>query len=239
MTEAVHTVVKTKAQIMAGVEEAISSSVLASVVVANPWNTLNQNNLVTQSGYTAWAPSLVGPGAQLKPLGAQIKLGLDPGLRDKTDAEIYAAMGKAYLRVGKERLLAAKKGVCLGTCVDICCLVVAHLGSMFRELFNPTSTIEVCFMATPGEASHALIVVDRAQGSALGDHSTWGPDAFVIDQWYALQRNSAPGSRAVKNVDPQGDFYDPGFIPFLTVSRLHKPVVLARKGIFTAQDFSS
>lgn len=67
MTEAVHTVIKTKAQIMADVQDAIDASVLVNVVVANPWNTLNQNNLVTQNGFTAWAPALMGPGAQMKP----------------------------------------------------------------------------------------------------------------------------------------------------------------------------
>lgn len=141
--------------------------------------------------------------------------------------------------MGNERLLAAKKTPAIGTCLDICCLAVALLGSQFRALFNPTSTIEVVLMATMGEAAHALIVVDRAQDGTLSDHATWGPNAFVVDQWYALQRNGLPGSRAVKDIDPNGAFYDPSFIPFLTVSRLHKPVVLARKGIFTAHDLIS
>ncbi|MFK3982176.1 hypothetical protein ACI2K4_17580 [Micromonospora sp. NPDC050397] len=239
MTEAVHTVRKTKTQIMADVQAAVDASPLATVVVANPWGILDQKNLVTQAGHNAWAPILMGPGAQGAPLTNQLKLALDVSLRNKTDQEIYAALAEVYVRTGNERLLAAAKRPAVGTCLDICCLLVALLGGRFRELFNPTSTIEVVLMTTVGQAPHAFVVVDRLPTSTLSNHTTWGPDAFVIDQWYALQRNSAPGSQAVKDLDPNGDRHDADFISFLTGSRLAKPATLARKGVFTARDFIS
>lgn len=69
---------------------------------------------------------------------------------------------------------------------------------------------------------HAFLVVNRsggrtnADGRLLIDPSSWGSAAFVIDAWYARQRQSSPGSRAVKDVtDTESPFYDPNFQAFL------------------------
>jgi hypothetical protein len=240
MTDAVHNAAKTKAQIMADVQAAVTASVLTTkVLVANPWPNLNQKNLVMKAGYFAWAPDTLGPGEQQKPIPDQAKVTLPAAIRGLSDTDIYAARRKTYLSEGGQRLLAAGKTSSYGTCLDISCLVVTLLGSTFRTLFRSTSVLEVCTMTTAGQSAHVLVVVNRAPGSKLSDSTTWGTEAFIVDQWYALQRNTPRGAQAVKDLDPTSPFYDQEFIDFFTTSRLGKPQTLARRAVFTGADFAS
>jgi hypothetical protein len=56
---------------------------------------------------------------------------------------------------------------------------------------------------------HLFTVVNRAEGSANGNWSTWGYDCFVVDQWYALQTCTHP----VKTLNNQAsEFYDKLFL---------------------------
>jgi hypothetical protein len=68
---------------------------------------------------------------------------------------------------------------------------------------------------------HAFLVVNRTGGRTndsgrLIDASSWGSGAFVVDAWYARQRQTSPGSRAVKDVtDTASPYYDEDFMTFL------------------------
>jgi hypothetical protein len=60
---------------------------------------------------------------------------------------------------------------------------------------------------------------------SLYDATSWGPGAFVVDAWYANQKQEKPGSNAVKNVTGQdGDpYYDKKFLQRLSQFSFRRP----------------
>jgi hypothetical protein len=189
-------------QIMLGVNYFISNSVLAregSVFIANAWQTL-LGNAPTEKRKTRdeWKPK------DWKPTPGKLPDGCDL-MPETQNHQKYVADGLAKL---------ANKTF-FGVCNDFTWVVTSALvtGKFTGKYLNqaallPRGTrVEVFGILGFHEDKHLFTVVNRDPNSDAASYHTWGPDCYVVDQWYALQTATKP----VKSLT-DGPFYDPEFI---------------------------
>jgi len=119
---------------------------------------------------------------------------------------------QGYIRDGLAKLT---NTTFYGVCNDFTWVVTSVLvtskftGKLFKQqpLLPKGTRVEVYGIIGTQEGKHMFTVVNRAADSKEGEYATWGPDCFVVDQWYALQT----GTRPVKTL-AQGPLYDAVFI---------------------------
>jgi len=159
------------------------------VFIANPWQSINTTGMGKPTG-----PGTLQLMSMNSPVdGNSFKAVLTPqelsglALGEGAVRPPRADIDKAYLEWGAERARNRPYyGVCDGfTCVTIAMLVAAN------SPLAPGLSVEWFGMTTGGMTAvgHAITVVDRAPGSNPAVPGTWGVNALVVDQWYALQTN--------------------------------------------------
>jgi hypothetical protein len=136
---------------------------------------------------------------------------------------LYAGYGRRvladYLGQGSDKKL---KGVPpLLVCYDFSGVVIGALRSaqaLRLAAANPGITrLELFHAGIEKESDHAFVVVNRSPVSSPTDLKTWGDDAFIIDAWYAAQRDTAEkaGSCPVKDITSGSEFFDPDYLKWL------------------------
>lgn len=139
-----------------------------------------------------------------------------------------------YLQWGRERLKIFKAGNC-----SIFAAVTLGLLSGEKALGKLPGSIVIEQFNFVSSDGHAFLVVNRSGGTktpkgTLTDPASWGPDAFVIDAWYANQKREKldrAGTTAVKNVTGKdGDaYYDKAFLDWLKQYAFRVPTAFTYK----------
>jgi hypothetical protein len=187
--------------IMGTINDFIGGCVLGrpgSVFIGNPWEVLLQ---------LAPAEQRKSKDDWKQPPGKSVNLTMDTCtyLTGNTDRI-------GYIRDGRAKL---KNQAFYGVCNDFAWAVTSLLvATKYPAPFSkqpallPNGTrVEVYGIVGTQEAKHMFTVVGRAADSDPGKYQTWGPDCFVVDQWYALQTGTLPVKRL-----SAGPCYDPAFI---------------------------
>ena len=138
----------------------------------------------------------------------KLKLLPEEHLKKEPNLEQREAAFSQYLKWGTEQL--KKKDPFIGQCDDFAAATIAMLRAVMR-LPEPPS-VELCGAKFTIASGHAFVVVGRNGIGDVTDPSTWPAGAFVVDQWYAVQRQSE-GVNAVKTVD--GVFKDEKYFDWL------------------------
>ncbi|HMA45963.1 MAG TPA: hypothetical protein VKP11_01930 [Frankiaceae bacterium] len=132
---------------------------------------------------------------------------------------------KDYLAEGLKKLAGTSfYGVCNDFAWVVTSLLVAPKSSAGGPLLPAGTPVELYGIVGRQEDKHLFTVVNRAAGSDPSDHSTWGRDCFVVDQWYALQTGTAP----VKSL-ADGPYHDREFLEWWTAT-LTKTFLFYPKG---------
>jgi hypothetical protein len=120
-----------------------------------------------------------------------------------------------------------------GNCSIFASVTLALLASddVLTQLPSGIVIEQMNFASSDG---HAFLVVNRSGGKTnekgqLCDPTSWGPDAFVVDAWYANQLQTSPGKNAVKNITGKsGDaYYDETFLNFLHQYAIRTPTAFS------------
>ncbi len=225
-----------KAKAMKAIQDAIDGSRLAGCKLWNPWEKVYEKGLEVSKikatpGLTA-APLTIPETATYAGIKEKAALDLrkykarfnelkgikeDDKLVDVTADnfdEVRLLLKKGYLEWGRTNY----SGFTAGNCTYIAGVTVGWLAENTRLV--PEGARVEQFNLAPGGEGHAFVVIGRASGSTPGTISTWGADAFIVDQWYARQRVTAPGKYAVKDIVKGSDFYDEDFIAFITDGKI-------------------
>jgi hypothetical protein len=219
-----------KAAAMKAIQEALPSSKLHECKISNLWTeTVCEKGLDTakvkgEVSLTA-APETIPDSAtydNLK-LGARTSYAArynelknikdaDKLVKMSTDnlAEMRATLKAGYLQWCRTNYPSFKGG----NCTYIAGVTVGWLAGN-TGLIPAGARVEQ-FNLSSGGQGHAFVVIGRAKDSDPGKLASWGSDWFIIDQWYARQRVTPPGTKAVKDFTPASDFYDSGFEKFIT-----------------------
>ncbi|TDD59209.1 hypothetical protein [Actinomadura rubrisoli] len=123
--------------------------------------------------------------------------------------EVRVLLKKGYLQWGRTNY----SGFTGGNCTYIAGITVGWLAENTKLL--PEGVRVEQFNLAPGGEGHAFVVVGRASGSDPAKPATWGEEWFLIDPWYSRQRVTRPGTNAVKDPVPGGDYYDKDFLAFI------------------------
>jgi hypothetical protein len=131
-------------------------------------------------------------------------------------AEMRATLKIGYLQWG----LVNYKSFTGGMCTNLAAVTVGWLAEN-TGLIPAGARVEQ-FNLSSGGQGHAFVVIGRDKDSDPGMLPTWGPDWFIIDQWYARQRITSPGTNAVKDPTSASEFHDANFMTFITDGRISK-----------------
>jgi hypothetical protein len=186
--------------IMGTINDFISDSVLGrpgSVFIDNAWEALLLLAPAEQRKSRAdWKPASQG-----------VKPALDSCKYLPTDPD-----RQGYVRGGIAKL---KNSAFYGVCNDFAWVVTSLLVATKypaplnkKKALLPAGTrVELYGIVGTQEAKHMFTVVNRAADSDQGNYREWGPECFVVDQWYALQTGTSPVKSLV-----EGPGFDPVFI---------------------------
>ncbi|GAB2824653.1 hypothetical protein GCM10027176_31470 [Actinoallomurus bryophytorum] len=190
-------------QIMEGVNSFILNSVLGregSVFIGNAWQVLLEKAPIekrkTREGWKQ-------PGWQQTPAGLPDSCRYMPETTDR----------QGYVTSGLEKL--TRNPAFFGVCNDFAWVVTSALvtrrftGKYSKQaaLLPSGTRVEVFGITGIHQDKHLFTVVNRARDGEENDYKTWGPDCYVIDQWYALQTATQPVKFLV-----EGPFYDTEFV---------------------------
>lgn len=204
--------VRSHDEILEAVNDAIQASLLGTwVVVANPWRAVNLVGVCASDKVIAGVPPLLP--ADKVTITPQERLAIPILLRDKPLEELHAWSRATWLTWGIDFLRQQPHAPLALQSTEIASAVVGLLASTGRGLLEPGFCLEVCTMVTSGTSGHALVVVNRASGSDPLKAATWGPAAFIIDQWFALQQ-SRSRRNAVKKLTEGSTHHDPAYVTF-------------------------
>lgn len=218
-----------KLALMDAVQKLIADSRIVKALVWNPYEDLTRGNVEWKSikavpgevTLPATIPDTIPSLASLK-LVERRKFGLEKAdereaVTTMTEEDFQAERDRrkrAYVRWGKDQVGTFVSGNCSYFAAVTVGLLASEKG---LEVLPRDAVVELFgFSSSDG---HAFLVVNR-NGGELGKPATWGPDAFVIDQWFARQRRGTPGSYAVKDVTGKaGDkYFDAAFNAFITTA---------------------
>ncbi|HET9971302.1 MAG TPA: hypothetical protein VFQ68_23910 [Streptosporangiaceae bacterium] len=131
-------------------------------------------------------------------------------------AEMRDTLKTGYLQWG----LVNYKSFTGGMCTNIAAVTVGWLADN-TGLIPAGARVEQFNLSSDGQG-HAFVVIGRDKDSDPEKLPTWGPDWFIIDQWYARQRITSPGTNAVKDPASASEFHDANFMTFITNGRISK-----------------
>jgi hypothetical protein len=137
-------------------------------------------------------------------------------LTDGNLADMRAVLKLGYLQWCRANYPSFKGG----NCTYIAGVTVGWLAGNIS--FIPADALVEQFNLSSGGQGHAFVVIGRATDSDPEKLVSWGSNWFIIDQWYARQRVTAPGTNAVKDPAPAGEFHDSGFMTFITSGKITK-----------------
>jgi hypothetical protein len=131
-------------------------------------------------------------------------------------AEMRATIKIGYLKWG----LVNYKSFTGGMCTNIAAVTVGWLAD--NTVLVPAGARVEQFNLSSGGQGHAFVVIGRDEKSDPEKLPSWGPDWFIIDQWYARQRITSPGTNAVKDPATASEFHDADFMTFITDGKISK-----------------
>jgi hypothetical protein len=223
--ETTTTGVSGKLAVMGALQTALAKTAIVSAKIWNPWDEACEPgiDLSTVRGtpdLTA-APITIPEDATFATSGLVSKtsyLGRFRELSKPQDVSLTAQtfdQAKVLLKKGYLQWARANwRGVKGGNCTYLAGVVVGFL-SENAHLVPRGATVEQFNLAQSGQG-HAFVVIARDPASNPADLSAWGSACVIVDQWYARQRVTAPGTNAVKEIaDTASSYYDAGFRKFL------------------------
>jgi hypothetical protein len=191
-----------KLKLMDAIQGAIDKTGLATAKVWNPWNSVldeqvSTKEVVASVGSSA-VPDVISDSRQFASLrgvektafGTAAQLG-GPVTPDNF-ADAKKRLRRAYLQVGA----ASYKNLAGANCTLFACAVIGMLADQAAIIPDGT-TVELLNLLGAG-SGHAYVVINRT-GGTLEDPATYGPDAFLVDQWYARQQFTDQGKLGVKD----------------------------------------
>lgn len=216
-----------KLKLMDAVQNLIAGHRIARARVWNPYEALTRDNVEVRT-----IKAEPGPLTQPAPIPDTIasvdslglverrkfgleKAGVGGTVITMSEGEFQAEREKrrrAYVRWGKGETATFLSG----NCSYFAAVTLGLLASENGLKVLPRDAVVELFGFSSSDG-HAFLVVNRKDG-VLSQPTTWGPDAFVIDQWFARQRRGEPGSFAVKDVTGEkgGKYVDPFFTTFIS-----------------------
>lgn len=218
-----------KLKLMDAVQDLIAGHRIARAKVWNPYESLTKDNVdvltikavpgsLTQP---APIPDTIASLASLS-LVERRKFGLEQAgeratvttMSEREFQDERERRRRAYVRWGKGET----RTFLSGNCSYFAGVTLGLLASEDGLKVLPRDAVVELFGFSSSDG-HAFLVVNREDGT-LSQPTTWGPDAFVIDQWFARQRRGEPGSYAVKDVTGGTDhkYFDPFFNAFISTA---------------------
>jgi hypothetical protein len=221
-----------KVAAMTALQQALAETRIATAKVWNPWaevceTGIDRTEIQGTPGLTA-APQTIPEdqtfasftGAQKRVYAGrmrQLAKDFELELTEDTLATAKLLMKTEYLQWGR----ANWKGFAGGNCTAFAGVTAGFLAENMK-LVPSGATVEQ-FNLSEGGQGHAFLVIGRDPSSKPGTPATWGDKCFIVDQWYARQRVSAPGKYAVKDsVGSTSDFSDEAFWKFLSTGRISR-----------------
>lgn len=218
-----------KLKLMDAVQNLIAGHRIARAKVWNPYEALTKDGVDVRT-IKAVPGSLTQPAPIPDTIASLASLGLVErrmfGLEKADVGQTVTTMSegdfqaerekrrRAYVRWGKGETATFLSG----NCSYFAAVTVGLLASENGLQVLPRDAVVELFGFSSSDG-HAFLVVNREDG-VLSQPTTWGPDAFVIDQWFARQRRGEPGSFAVKDVTGGTDdkYFDPFFNTFISTT---------------------
>lgn len=148
----------------------------------------------------AWETLLQLAPAEKRKTREEWKQAVQKGVRPATDKCRYLPGDPDRIGYIRDGLAQLKKPTFYGVCNDFAWAVTSLLvATKYPAPFSkqlpllPTGMrVEVYGIVGTQDAKHMFTVVNRAADSEEGNYRTWGPECFVVDQWYALQTGTKP-----------------------------------------------
>ncbi|MBN6056814.1 hypothetical protein JYK22_33110, partial [Nonomuraea sp. RK-328] len=231
---------------MQNVQAAIEKTKMATAKLWNPWETVVEvgvdiNKIKTPAG-GGQVPETIPLGRTFADYGG-VKLKLlakSVDVETPTEqnfADIALKLKDKYVEVGRTNYRALTGA----NCTLFACCVIGMLANEPQLLGKGVKVELFSLIESTGASGHAYVVVGRADCDPQ-DVDNYGPDCFFIDVWYARQRRTEPGIRAVKAAtqDNAAGFWDEHFIKDLIKSEGLRAkgikVTLVPKLLFTSGD---
>lgn len=218
----------TKRDLMDAVQDLIKGSRIVKAKVWNPYEDVATDGVVISTikatpgtpGLPATIPDTIVSYASMgmvdrRTFGLEkAETGKPTGMSEEEFRAERERRRRAYVRWG----VAEVSTFAAGNCSCYAAVTLGLLASEAGLAVLPRDAVVELFGFKSSDG-HAFLVVNR-KGGELAKPATWGPDAFVIDQWFARQRKETPGSYAVKDVTgKEGDkYYDAFFNKFISVA---------------------
>lgn len=214
-----------KLDTMAALQTALSKTAIATAKIWNPWDDacekgVNLDEICGKPDLTA-APTTIPEDATFTTYGMvklrgfegrfrELSKPAEVSLTEKTFDQAKTLLKKGYLQWARMNW----RGVKGGNCTYLAGVVIGFL-SENAQLVPSGATVEQFNLEEAGQG-HAFVVIGREPSSKPADLSTWGSACFVVDQWYARQRITSPGTNAVKEIaDTTSSYYHADFVKFL------------------------
>jgi hypothetical protein len=180
------------------------------VYIDNPYDAINPNRQTRfgkdpKKGIVQYAPGSDTLLAIIPP----IKSG-SLGYGSNNPEPPYTERVKAYLGWGADR---AVKQPFVGVCESFNAVAIAILAAKNSPLAD--GTVIEFIGVKQGSLGHAIAVIDRANqveavGQTVPAPGLWGANCIVVDQWYALQKDTDPVFHVA------GPHADNAYLGFLT-----------------------
>src|SRR5260370_37184741 len=180
-----------KIEFMEAVQGATEQTGLSTAKVWNPWTSVLDERVSTKDVVAAVGsvavPDVIADGRTFTSLRGVEKIAfgsaarLDGPVTASNFGEARQRLRRAYLEVGA----ASYKKLAGANCTLFACSAIGLLADQVGLV--PPGTVVELFNLLGASSGHAYVVVNRT-GGTTEDPATFGPDAFIIDQWYARHR---------------------------------------------------
>ncbi|MEV8637427.1 hypothetical protein AB0395_37885 [Streptosporangium sp. NPDC051023] len=226
MSENTHGTADRKQARMAAVQAALGRTQMTTAKLWNPWTHVVEDGVdikeLQAPARRGEVPDIILDGQKfsdlkavhLGPLGEAA--GLGGPVTEATFDRARTELKKRYVAAGRAKY----KTLASANCTLFACCVIGMFADQ-PELLGPGVKVElVNILDKTGGQGHAYVLVGRASGD-VAQVGRYGTSCFFVDQWYARQQGSRPGTDGVKDAtsihgDGKSPFWDLDYIGFIT-----------------------